>query len=301
MKEITLYSDGGADPNPGPGGYGVVLLCEGRRKELSGGFRLTTNNRMEILSVIVGLEALKSASRVTVYSDSRYVVDAVSKRWLESWQARNWVRKEAGPVKNADLWRRLVPLLEFHDVTFKWVRGHTGVPENERCDQLATEALRQDDLLDDEGYLEEQGCPEVSDSPSGSRVARRSTVSVLVRGQGVLPLAGASPAGREAAPTCLVEVAVSSPPLAVGAHAPLKIQSQRNPVQPPRASAGPPSGGKVTAVGQACRKCGTPVVKKIPAGKGKGKRLYTYAYYLFCPGCCTNYMVDDAKVPVPED
>ncbi len=300
MKEVTLYTDGGADPNPGPGGYGVVLLCEERRKELSGGFRLTTNNRMEILSVIVGLEALKSASRVTVYSDSRYVVDAVSKRWLDSWQAHNWVRKEAGPVKNADLWQRLVPLLEFHDVTFQWVRGHTGVAGNERCDQLATEALRKDDLPPDEGYLEEAGLDFEPAPKAGSRLAYRT--AAVARGQAVLPLTiAATPACPEGAPVVRIEVAVHSPGGAGAASVPLKIQAQRNPPKPPRLSAGPPSGGKVTAVGQACRKCGTPVVKKIPSGKGKGKRLYTYAYYLFCPGCCTNYMVDEAKVAAADD
>jgi ribonuclease HI len=146
---ITMYTDGAAQGNPGRGGYGVVLKYKQHRKELSQGYRLTTNNRMELLAVIVGLEAIKEPGyEVTVYSDSRYVVDAVEKKWL--W---GWVKKGFAKVKNPDLWQRLLKVYPKHKVRFVWVKGHAGNPENERCDQLAVQAASGDNLLPDEGYL----------------------------------------------------------------------------------------------------------------------------------------------------
>ncbi len=147
MSKITIYTDGAAKGNPGPGGYGVVLLGRGavgkpRRKELSGGFRLTTNNRMELLAVIEGLEALRNdGCEVTVYSDSRYVVDAVEKNWAARWRANGWMRNKTDPALNADLWERLLNLLGKHKVKFNWVKGHAGNKENERCDRLARDAI----------------------------------------------------------------------------------------------------------------------------------------------------------------
>ena len=133
---IFLYTDGAASGNPGPGGYGVVLKCDGHMKEMSEGFCLTTNNRMELLAVIKGLEAIKwENAEVHVYSDSSYVVNAINKGWLE-----NWVRKGFAKVKNPDLWMRFVPLLRKHRVAFHWIKGHAGHPENERCDRLAVAA-----------------------------------------------------------------------------------------------------------------------------------------------------------------
>ena len=133
---ICLYTDGASSGNPGPGGYGVVLKCAGVEKELSGGFSLTTNNRMELLAVIKGLEAIRWANaEVQVYSDSSYVVKAINEGWLE-----NWKRKGYAKVKNPDLWMRLAALLQCHRVTFHWIRGHAGHPENERCDRLAVAA-----------------------------------------------------------------------------------------------------------------------------------------------------------------
>lgn len=150
MPNITIYTDGAARGNPGPGGYGVVLLSGAHRKELSGGFKLTTNNRMELLAVIVGLEALKQqGSLVTVYSDSKYVVDAVEKGWVF-----NWVKKDFKGKKNADLWQRFLRIYPKHKVKFVWVKGHANIPENERCDQLAVAASLQKNLADDIGYLE---------------------------------------------------------------------------------------------------------------------------------------------------
>jgi ribonuclease HI len=145
---ITMYTDGAAQGNPGRGGYGVVLKYKQHRKELSQGYRLTTNNRMELLAVIVGLEAIKEPGyEVTVYSDSRYVVDAVEKKWL--W---GWVKKGFAKVKNPDLWQRLLKVYPKHKVRFVWVKGHAGNPENERCDQLAVQAALNPALLIDEGY-----------------------------------------------------------------------------------------------------------------------------------------------------
>jgi ribonuclease HI len=145
---IVMYTDGASQGNPGPGGYGVVLKYKQHRKEISQGFRLTTNNRMELLAVIVGLEAIKESSHeVTVYSDSRYVVDAIEKKWL--W---GWVKKNFTKVKNPDLWQRLLKVYSKHKVRFVWVKGHAGNPENERCDQLAVRAALSPDLLIDEGY-----------------------------------------------------------------------------------------------------------------------------------------------------
>lgn len=132
---IFLYTDGASSGNPGPGGYGVVLKCAGIEKELSGGFSLTTNNRMELLAVIVGLEAIKwDNAEVHVYSDSSYVVKAINEGWLDSWM------KKGAFKKNPDLWARFVPLLKKHRVAFHWIKGHAGHPENERCDRLAVAA-----------------------------------------------------------------------------------------------------------------------------------------------------------------
>jgi ribonuclease HI len=152
IKRVTIYTDGGCDPNPGPGGYGVVLLFGRHRKELSGGFRLTTNNRMELYAAIKGLEALSEPCRVTLYSDSEYLVNAMNKGWAKRWQARNWMRNSKDKALNPDLWQRLLELCEQHQVEFEWVRGHAGNRENERCDQLATQAMQRQDLPADENY-----------------------------------------------------------------------------------------------------------------------------------------------------
>ncbi len=146
MDKIIIYTDGAASGNPGPGGYGAVLTCGNLRKELSEGFRLTTNNRMELLAVIIGLEALKHpGSNVSVYSDSKYVVDAVEKHWLEGWIRTNFKGK-----KNQDLWMRFWRVYNQHNVQFVWVKGHNGIALNERCDQLATTAAAAPTSIDTE-------------------------------------------------------------------------------------------------------------------------------------------------------
>lgn len=146
--KIVMYTDGAASGNPGPGGFGIVLLSGAHRKEISAGFRLTTNNRMELMAVCVGLEALRSNHcQVTVYTDSRYVSDAVEKKWVFGWEKKQFKGK-----KNPDLWIRFLRIYRQHEVKFYWIRGHANVPENERCDFLAVEAAKGRDLPADEGY-----------------------------------------------------------------------------------------------------------------------------------------------------
>ncbi len=152
QKSVTIHTDGACLGNPGPGGYGAVLEYEGTRRELSGGFRLTTNNRMELLAVIAALEALKEPCQATVYSDSQYVVDAVEKGWAKRWKANGWKRNKKEAAINPDLWDRLLRLTDKHAVTFRWVRGHAGNVENERCDRLAVEAANGSDLPPDDVY-----------------------------------------------------------------------------------------------------------------------------------------------------
>jgi len=153
IKDVTIYTDGACIGNPGPGGYGAVLIYDGHRRELSGGYRKTTNNRMEIMAAIIGLEALKARCRVTLYSDSDYLVKAVSKGWAQRWRANGWRRNKRERALNPDLWQRLLQLCECHEVQFRWVKGHAGTPENTRCDELAMKAARQPDLPPDEGYV----------------------------------------------------------------------------------------------------------------------------------------------------
>jgi ribonuclease HI len=149
--KIVIYTDGAASGNPGPGGYGVVMKSGSHRKELSAGYKHTTNNRMELLAVIVALETLKFENcEVTVYTDSKYVTDAVTKGWLFS-----WVNKRFKGKKNPDLWMRFLDIYKKHKVSFVWIKGHANIPENERCDQLAVEASKGSALMDDIGYKAE--------------------------------------------------------------------------------------------------------------------------------------------------
>ncbi|HOW28418.1 MAG TPA: ribonuclease HI [Elusimicrobiota bacterium] len=167
MVSITIYADGAAKGNPGPGGYGTVLISGSHRKELSGGFRRTTNNRMELLSVIIGLESLRiKHSQVTVYSDSRYVVDSVEKGWLESWLKTGFRKK-----KNADLWLRFMDVYRNHRVKMVWVKGHAENRENNRCDELAVQAAEGKGLETDEGYERSVGTGDlfVPEDPSCRR------------------------------------------------------------------------------------------------------------------------------------
>ncbi len=155
--KVNLYTDGAARGNPdGPGGYGAILTYIDSRgnlheKELSAGYKKTTNNRMELMAVIVGLEALNRPCQVEVYSDSQYVVNAFNQHWIESWIKKGWKRGKNEPVKNQELWQRLLKAMEPHQVTYIWVKGHAGHDYNERCDKLATSAADGEDLLEDPG------------------------------------------------------------------------------------------------------------------------------------------------------
>jgi len=149
---VMIYADGGCSKNPGPGGYGVILLLGGDRRELSGGYAHTTNNRMELMGCIKALESLDGPCPVSVYSDSQYVVNGITKGWARRWKSNNWMRNRDEEAENSDLWERLLALCEKHDVQFHWVRGHSGHPENERCDELAVAMTRRADLPPDSGY-----------------------------------------------------------------------------------------------------------------------------------------------------
>lgn len=155
--KVTIYTDGSARGNPeGPGGYGALLRYIDSRgvlheREYSAGYKKTTNNRMELMAAIVGLEALTKPCEVTLISDSKYLTDAFNQNWIENWQKNNWRNSQKQPVKNIDLWKRLLAAKEPHQVVFEWVKGHAGHPENERCDELATTAADGEDLLDDSG------------------------------------------------------------------------------------------------------------------------------------------------------
>lgn len=154
MMRVTVYTDGSSRGNPGPGGYGAVLEYLDTRgelhtKEISAGYRMTTNNRMELMGVICALERLNRPCEVDLYSDSKYLVDAFNQRWIDGWQKKGWKKADGKPVKNIDLWKKLLALMQPHVITFHWVKGHDGHPQNERCDALATAAADGDGLLED--------------------------------------------------------------------------------------------------------------------------------------------------------
>lgn len=151
-REIIMYTDGCALNNPGPGGYGAVILDGNKRREISDGFKRTTNNRMELLACIQGLASFAEPSGIILYSDSKYVVNGITKGWAKRWKKNGWMRTKTDPAINPDLWDRLLDLCEKHDVSFVWVKGHAGNPENERCDQLANQAAMRKGLPEDTGY-----------------------------------------------------------------------------------------------------------------------------------------------------
>ncbi len=152
MKLVTIYTDGACIGNPGPGGYGAVLMAGGKRKELWGGFRRTTNNRMELMAAIVALEALKEPCQVKLYSDSQYMVESLNSGAVLKWQAKGWKRDKKQPAQNVDLWERLLEQTKRHSVTMEWVQGHAGDRENEVCDRLSNKAARRGSLPADEAY-----------------------------------------------------------------------------------------------------------------------------------------------------
>ena len=153
MKKIDVYTDGACTGNPGKGGYGAVLIYNGIKKEISGGYVLTTNNRMELIAAIEALKQLKEPCEVTLYSDSKYLTDAINKGWLESWKKNNWKKSDKKSVLNIDLWQELAKLLEIHCVEFVWVKGHAGNEFNEVCDALAVDAYTNSAVHEDRGYI----------------------------------------------------------------------------------------------------------------------------------------------------
>lgn len=226
IPDIELFSDGGAEPNPGKGGFGVILSYKGKQKEIFKGYVLTTNNRMELMGVIFGLEQLKTKSNVQVFTDSKYVIDGITKGWAEKWKKNGWQRKKNIPVINSDLWDRLLNAMAEHNVEFNWVKGHSGHTENERCDALANKGINSKERSEDIGY-----------KPKG-------------------PINDKSPK--------------------VNHHYTKKV--------------------KIEHVGDKCRKCGEPVIKKTPRKKKiKANQSYYFEYYLFCPSCRTMYMTEDGK------
>ena len=152
LKEINMYTDGASSGNPGPGGYGVILKYKDHIKELSAGFRKTTNNRMELKAVIEGLKSLKGKCKVNIFSDSKYIVDAIELEWIYKWKSFGWKRNKKQKLLNPDLWKELFDLLQKHEIKFFWVRGHNGHPENERCDYLAVKASQQPNLPADKYF-----------------------------------------------------------------------------------------------------------------------------------------------------
>lgn len=153
MDKVTIFTDGSCLGNPGPGGWAAILRCNGTEKELSGGFRKTTNNRMEIIAVLEALAALTRPCQVDLHTDSQYVCNAIRQKWLPNWQKNGWRNAQKKPVKNKDLWLQMAELLRAHQVAFHWLKGHAGHPENERCDELARAQAARGDLPEDSGYL----------------------------------------------------------------------------------------------------------------------------------------------------
>jgi ribonuclease HI len=151
-KKYQIYTDGGSIGNPGPGGYGAVLFSGGKRWEISGGYRLTTNNRMELMGVIAAIGETEKDSKITLYSDSRYVVDGMNKGWAKSWRANRWKKANKKKASNTDLWKILLNLCETREVEFNWIEGHAGHKENERCDRLSVRAASGKNLPPDQGY-----------------------------------------------------------------------------------------------------------------------------------------------------
>lgn len=149
IKEVEIYTDGACSGNPGPGGYGTILIYGPHEKELTGAYNNTTNNRMELMAVIKGLESLKEPCRVTVYSDSKYIIDAITKGWVTRWRSRGWMRNDKERAKNVDLWETLLMLMDKHDISWVWVKGHADNEYNNRCDKLAVQAIKSGKRIND--------------------------------------------------------------------------------------------------------------------------------------------------------
>lgn len=251
-KRIVLFTDGGAEPNPGVGGYGVVLRFAKMHKELSGGFQHTSNNRMELLAAIVGLEALKEPCRVRLHSDSRYVIDTVTTGLL----FRSVIHdpSKSTKLKNADLWKRFLAAYLIHDVEMIWVKGHAGIADNERCDELASQAIRSSDLLNDVGYQR------FGDGKSKKKKTKTKP--------------------------CL-----SSPSLTTSTTKASNQAVTTNKPSSPTITAGT----KPKKIGDLCRKCSTPLIRR-ETKKHKANAAYWYEWYLVCTSCQRMYLVEEAKI-----
>ncbi|WP_419177109.1 ribonuclease HI [Desulfosediminicola sp.] len=166
MKNVSIYTDGACSGNPGVGGFGCVLIHGEHRREILGGYKLTTNNRMELIACINALEALKYECEVNLYTDSKYVVDSIEQGWAAKWRMNGWKRNKKDKAENPDLWRQLLDLCNKHKIKFEWVKGHSGNFENERCDELANEGMRHENLLEDTKYLEYQAKKELKTNPT---------------------------------------------------------------------------------------------------------------------------------------
>lgn len=260
LKNVIMYTDGACSGNPGPGGYGIILIYGKHKKEISGGFRLTTNNRMELLAATIGLETLNTKCHVTLYSDSKLLVEGLSKNWAIKWRSKGWKRKGNKHVQNPDLWERLLTAYEKHEVEIKWIKGHAGNWGNERSDKLALQAASQRELQIDEAF--EQGTTKIKPVTLFDQIGEPSNGSNEEN---------------------LKSVQQMQQP-----HKPL--------VQDKGTVSKPGKRVKITREGQPCRKCSTPVIKKIPRRKKrKPNQKYYYEYYFYCPKCRTMYMVDKVK------
>lgn len=241
IPEVELYSDWGANPNPGKWGYWIILRCKWVSKEFSAGYKLTTNNRMELTWVITWLSKLKTKSKVKVYTDSQYTINWIEKWWANIWKKNNWYRTKTKKAVNYDLWEQLLELLENHDVTFEWVKWHNWHTENERCDELATEAMEVNNLIEDKGYIPENINEQKSLDSLENHENKEEIIKVLSNWKW---------------------------------DKNLKVEKKWDP----------------------CKKCFTPVVKKKPKHTKKTlEKKYYYEYYLSCPNCKTNYMIEAAK------
>lgn len=243
LPQVELFSDGWANPNPGPGGYGIILSCQWIKKEFLQGFTCTTNNRMELLWVITWLSKLTKKSNVQVYTDSQYTINGIQKWWAQKWKENNWLRTKTQKAINYDLWEQLLKLVDQHEVKFTWVKWHNWHIENERCDELATQAMQQDNLLVDNFYMSEYYCEPEKQLPLWETQAEKEKNAQIMK------------------------VIWKWDPS-------LKVEKENDP----------------------CKKCLTPVIKKIPKHTKKTllKKFY-YKYYFTCPNCKTNYMTNEAK------
>ena len=239
LPEIKLYSDGWANPNPWKGWYWIILSYKWIKKEFSWGFKITTNNRMELTGVITGLWKLKTKSKIEVYTDSQYVINGIQKWWAQKWKENNWYRTKTQKAINYDLWEKLLDLYWKHEVYFHWVKWHNWHIENERCDELATLSMNEENLLVDENYIPTENEIKNNQISLDSIDNTKKIIKVLWKWDSSL---------------------------------------------------------KVNKIWDPCKKCLTPVIKKIPKHTKKTlSKKYYYEYFLYCPYCKINYMVNEAK------